>query len=233
MNTFNHYNKELLNSYISDKVFRDSCILNSDLDFLEQKDTEWTNIDISNTNCNSSIFANVDMSKCSFFRSSLINSFFKNCRIKTAKFSGVSLIKLRILNSRVDNQTIENCTLQRAQLNNTIFNNCLFKDIEAVYSKSESVSFINCSFSISETSGMNGFSCSELSDIIFYNCHFQGFPLRGALLKNCSFINCNGEITDDCESYNTNGIVRFANPNYLAIKNKKESCEFLKEALNE
>lgn len=233
MNTFNHYNKELLNSYISDKVFRDSCILNSDLDFLEQKDTEWTNIDISNTNCNSSIFTNVSMSKCSFFRCSLINSSFKNCRIETTKFLGVSLIKLKILNSRVDNQIIENCTLQRTQLNNIIFNNCHFKDIEAVYSKSQSISFLNCNFSISETSGMNGFSCSELSDIIFYNCHFQGFPLRGALLKNCSFINCNGEITDDCESYNTNGIVRFANPNYLAIKNKKESCEFLKEALNE
>lgn len=168
MNTFSHYNIESLNSYISDKVFRDSCILNSDLDFLEQKDTEWTNIDISNTNCNSNSFTNVDMSNCSFFRCSLISSLFKNCRIEATKFSGVSLIKLRILNSRIDNQIIENCTLQRTQLNNTIFNNCHFKDIEAVYSKSQSISFINCNFSISETSGMNGFSCSELSDIIFY-----------------------------------------------------------------
>lgn len=145
-------------------------------------------------------------------------------------FSGISLIKLKLLNSRIAKQSIDSCTLQRAEFNCSIFENSSFKNFEGVFAKACNTIFINCYFEISYDSGMNGFSSGIFEDCIFYNCNFSGYPLRGATTKNCTFINCSGEITDDAICSTTYGLPHYPSTEKKEISNIDIANKIINEA---
>lgn len=201
-----HSSKELLEASLTSGKIADSFILSSNIDYLQSCNVIWDKTDITDSNCNDSIFDVSQFSECKFHHSSFINTCFNKCSIKQTYFTGVSLIKSKFSNSFFNSNIIESCTMQRANLDKNIIQNTTLKNFEGVYTKITDTVFINCLFELTYGNGMNGFSSADIENCIFINCSFKGFPLRGTNVTRCTFINCNGEISDDITVSRSYGI---------------------------
>lgn len=232
MRVYNYSSKNILESDFLNGLFKDACIMKSDLDGLISEKIDWHQVTMNDTNCNDAIFNNLKLSDCSLIRSSLIKSNFNNCRFLNISFSGLSLIKSQFNNSRFENYHLDSCTLQRAIFKKSIFINSSFKDFEGLYANISNCVFINCNFTINYGSGMNGFSSGKLENCIFHNCNFIGYPLRGANSINCTFIFCTGEITDDIVAENSYGIPYVSFSNKMQLNHIEEAKNLLNEVSN-